>query len=642
MINKDTLYRYFEEHYFSKRDMLPRIPLGLDPDAFWKDILTRRKARATPLPITGPRGLPYWYVTTEKMISASEMIVEELMETDPYVQSPGPLSSLEEVFYTSYVEGSPMTMPEAMEFLQSDMAPGDVREQMIVNNRSALSFAGSNLYQPISEEYIKELAMILTQNMVGGGKEYRTSDWVNIPSMMGEAYELPMAISIPDKVKEITGFLSDPSVHPLIKSAVVQAWVLAVRPFPEGNERLARLLSMVILVRAGYSFFREVSLSGLIARNGYPYYNAAANILRSENGGDLTYFIEYYLTLLKEAVQELRQKRSIEVEERIEAEVELGRTVIRSAPETKRVVDAITTQAPVEDDPTWPPGPGSGSVDTVGDSLAADGFEVVDAEPESSVQVDLWNHNVSWAGEAKVRSELEEIAERKSLNLESQLAKTLLKCLDRGMYIFSSKDLKEKMGYIGSNFWRIPGKIQERGILETIGIVRTMKIYMFSAGELSEKDYTTGFIEALNALEESNSTKDRRIGTAIRSCLRRGIITVQDYTDDGKWNEEMKLAEQMGFVRRITEDRCLIMQDVKPCFDLLDSGQKRRARRLFDSFGEDAFSLEMVVATMDYSSSTASAYLHQFTLLRILECRKKMYQFLVNPKEHPEVFEDVA
>ena len=55
--------------------------------------------------------------------------------------------------------------------------------------------------------------------------------------------------------------------------------------------------------------------------------------------------------------------------------------------------------------------------------------------------------------------------------------------------------------------------------------------------------------------------------------------------------------------------------------------------------------MEMVVATLDYSSSTASAYLHQFTLLRILDCRKEdvnMYQFLVNPKEHPEVFEDVA
>ena len=629
--------------------MLPRIPLGLDLDAFWMDILTRRKARATPLPISGPRGLPYWYVTTEKMISTSETLVEELMATDPYGRTTGQLSPLEEVFYTSYVEGSPMTMQEAMAFLQSDMTPGDVREQMIVNNRSALSFAGSNLYQPISEEYIKELAQILTQNMVGGGKEFRTSDWVNIPSMMGEPYELPMALSIPDRVKEITIFLSDASVHPLIKSAVAQAWALAVRPFPEGNERLARLLSMVILMRAGYTFFSEVSLSGLIARNGYPYYNAAANILRSENGGDLTYFIEYYLVLLGEAVQERRRMRSIEVEERIEAEVELGRTVIRAAPEAKSVVDVpqnqITTQAPTKDDPSWPPGPGGGrtdSGDAVGESLEAGGFVVMEADGPPIDLATKWNNDVSWAGEAKVRSELEIITKGTVSNLETQLAETLLKCLDRGMYIFSSKDLKDQMGYVGTNFWRVPGKIQERGILETIGIVRTMKIYTFSAGELSENDYTTGFIEALNTLAVGNSPKDKRIGTAIRSCLRRGIITIQDYTDPGKWREEMKLAEQMGFVRRITEDRALLMRDVKPCFDLLDSGQKRRARKLYDLFGESAFSIDMVVATMDYSSSTASGYLHQFTLLRILECKKKMYQFLVNPKEHPEVFEDVA
>ena len=87
------------------------------------------------------------------------------------------------------------------------------------------------------------------------------------------------------------------------------------------------------------------------------------------------------------------------------------------------------------------------------------------------------------------------------------------------------------------------------------------------------------------------------------------------------------------------------MNDAQPCFDRLDSGQKRRAKLMYESFGEEAFSLEMVVATLDYSSSTASAYLHQFTLLRILDCRKEdvnLYQFRVNPKEHPEVFEDVA
>ena len=105
------------------------------------------------------------------------------------------------------------------------------------------------------------------------------------------------------------------------------------------------------------------------------------------------------------------------------------------------------------------------------------------------------------------------------------------------------------------------------------------------------------------------------------------------------------LAEQMGFVRKISKDRCLILEDAQPCFEMLDTGQKKRARLMYETFGEETFSLEMVVATLDYSSSTASAYLHQFTLLRILDCRKEdvnLYQFLVNPREHPEIFEEAA
>ena len=642
-MNKDAFFRYFEQNYIPKHDMLPRIPLGVDPTALWEEIFNRRKARGTQLPILGPRGRPYWYVTTQKMISASETIVEELMEHESAVM--GALSPLEEVFYTSYVEGSSMTMEQAMEFLKSDMAPGDIHEQMIVNNRSALSFAGSNLYQPISAEYIRQLAQILTLNMMDGGNEFRKSDWVNIPSMMGEPYELPTALSVPDCVREITTFLSDTTVHPLIKAAVAQAWALVIRPFPEGNERLARLLSVIILSRAGYSFFSEISLSGLIARNGYPYYNAVANILRQENGGDLTYFIEYYLVLLEEAVRERRRRKNAEIEESIVAETELARTV-------------ITTQAPqLTEDPDWPPEPGGGSADTVGDRLAADGFEVVEAEEEKDTTA-VWNDGTSWAGEARLRSELEAMvkegnsvsrgrpADRPSL--VTRLAESLLICLDMHMYVFTSKALMEMVKYSGMNFRKVVAHIRERGLLESIGRDDGFGIYTFSVSELSEADYSSGMTEALDLLEKSNSSKDRRIARMIRSCLPQGIITIREYGRSGeesKWNDDMKLAEQLGFVRQIMEDRCLIMRDVKPCFELLDLSQRRRAKRMYDSFGEDAFSLEMVVATLDYSSSTASAYLHQFTLLRILDCRKEdvnMYQFLVNPKEHPEVFEDVA
>ena len=78
---------------------------------------------------------------------------------------------------------------------------------------------------------------------------------------------------------------------------------------------------------------------------------------------------------------------------------------------------------------------------------------------------------------------------------------------------------------------------------------------------------------------------------------------------------------------------------------MLSKGQKRFITEMYETFGDDVFSTEMVIATLDYSGAHVSAYLHQFTLLRILDCRKEdvyRYQFLINPEEHPEYFEPAA
>ncbi len=107
----------------------------------------------------------------------------------------------------------------------------------------------------------------------------------------------------------------------------------------------------------------------------------------------------------------------------------------------------------------------------------------------------------------------------------------------------------------------------------------------------------------------------------------------------------MKLAEQMGIVRRISKECCQILQNVRPRLDQLDVYQKRRARKLYEAFGKDPFSIEMYAATIEISNSTASAYLHHFRLLQILDCRREdvtMYQLRVNPEEYPEIFDEAA
>ena len=69
------------------------------------------------------------------------------------------------------------------------------------------------------------------------------------------------------------------------------------------------------------------------------------------------------------------------------------------------------------------------------------------------------------------------------------------------------------------------------------------------------------------------------------------------------------------------------------------------ARTLYETFGQDSFTTEMIVATLDYSSKKTYATLHELALIGIVDCRKEdmlTYQFLVTPEEHPECFRRAA
>ena len=69
-------------------------------------------------------------------------------------------------------------------------------------------------------------------------------------------------------------------------------------------------------------------------------------------------------------------------------------------------------------------------------------------------------------------------------------------------------------------------------------------------------------------------------------------------------------------------------------------------RRIYETFGDQEFSPEMFIATLNYSPSYSYVSLHRLTLLRILDQRctedGNQYQLLVNPEDHPECFDSAA
>ena len=658
-MDRETLFRQLEKRYISRRELITRIPLGVQPDAVWEELLSRRRSGGTVLPLYDYKGAPLWYVTTDRMIAASEKVVAALLENetelDLYADPPS-VCTLEEVFYTGYVEGAQITMKNAMDFLASDEPPRDIEEQLIANNRAAGGYASANLYRSIDSELLCDFAEILTDGMDNGDREYRTDDPADYAPINGEQYPFPPSRLIPDRVNELSAFLASPQVHPLIKAGTAQAYMLLLRPFPEGNERLGRLLSNIILLRAGYTCFSDVSLSALIARKSYGYYEAAANILRAENGGDLTYFLEYYLELLARAVEERRLRAERQTEQNRLSEMELAKTPL--APPPKPPNDPPTPSD--SDDGGNSRGSGmKGSIVTTRQEPAG----IRDLSGFSSVSIA--DHT---AGEWMVECLEDSIRILREYSNASdkpigRLAAYVLRLMDAGRSVFSTEDLQRELGFKSWDMSTSLRPLKRCGILSYEKTYNGYKYYRISystepeitdteSEEESAPEENTSLsapslLDKIAELSQSKSLKDKRIAMMLTRCKGKGEITIDDYSaisEYSKFVPDMEFAQQLGLVRKVS-DRCYsILQTPSDELPQLNRQQRKIFTEIYEIFGEKVFSTEMVIANLDYSGSSISAYLHQFTLLKLLDCHKGnvyWYRFLVNPTENPEMF-DIA
>ncbi len=55
-MDREKLLQHLEKRYDSKRDMISRIPLGVQPDAIWQELQKRRRAGGTEISLTNHRG----------------------------------------------------------------------------------------------------------------------------------------------------------------------------------------------------------------------------------------------------------------------------------------------------------------------------------------------------------------------------------------------------------------------------------------------------------------------------------------------------------------------------------------------------------------------------------------------------------
>lgn len=352
-MDKERLFAIFQDNYMSGRDVKNRLPLNIDADTFVKELIARRKfsPRTEMVPLHNLKGQPYWYVQTDKIVAASEVICEAALSWEGGDITPTKQMT-EEMFFTSYLEGSHMNYSDGVDFLVSDdEEPDSIEQQILYNNREAWLGILRYIYRPLDKTMVMQLAARLTEGLEHPADGYRTLDDQGIAIMGSEDYMVPKAFAIENMMEELYSFMVNPNYHPLIKASVSQAYILATRPFPSGNERLARMVSAILLYQNGYGFFKDVSFSRIMANEMPLYYNAVREIIREVNDSDLTYFVEYYLNMLVKALQ--RMTPLITPPKPPSDSLPVGASAGDAALPSVAASSALPTGSPCDDKTTW-------------------------------------------------------------------------------------------------------------------------------------------------------------------------------------------------------------------------------------------------------------------------------------------------
>lgn len=97
-------------------------------------------------------------------------------------------------------------------------------------------------------------------------------------------------------------FNDDIKTDPVLKAAVAHFWFIIIHPFDDGNGRMARALSDLLLARADGSPERFYSMSGQILVERKRYYEVLQKVQHSN--GDITEWLDWFLHCLKSALSE--------------------------------------------------------------------------------------------------------------------------------------------------------------------------------------------------------------------------------------------------------------------------------------------------------------------------------------------------
>lgn len=221
------------------------------------------------------------------------------------------------------IEGLYVDLERVRELIDGAQPAGETEAQvvgysqalgLIENNADDLALSTATILQFFETLY--------AHRNLGTKSRYRKKDYMYVqvdgyPQAMPvspiAAFETPLVLG--GACDGLAESFSEDGCDPLVQAAVFTVDFLCIRPFDEGNGRIARLFADLLLSKAGFDVSRYMSIDRIIEESAMDYYNALNACVDGwdTSANDYAPFVLYWLDAIHKAYARLFEVVNLEL-----------------------------------------------------------------------------------------------------------------------------------------------------------------------------------------------------------------------------------------------------------------------------------------------------------------------------------------
>ena len=221
------------------------------------------------------------------------------------------------------IEGIYTTDKRINEIVNQKLEPKNRNEEEIAGYRDVLSLIHENYnFIDINKNTILQLHRDLYKytGYNYGGKFKNSQNYIEEENEQGEKkvrftplspVETPIAIE--ELCKNYNELVNNESCDLLVLIPIFILDFVSIHPFNDGNGRMSRLLTLLLLYKADYMVGKYISIEKIIEETKDSYYDTLekSSVKWHSNENDYSYFVEYYLGIILNAYKEFDSRINI-------------------------------------------------------------------------------------------------------------------------------------------------------------------------------------------------------------------------------------------------------------------------------------------------------------------------------------------